>query len=136
MGLTEIEQLPAAYAAAVGAKDVDAFAALYAEDVRVFDLWESWSVEGLAAWRANAVEWFGSLGDERVAVEFDEVRVGEGSVSAFVTYRGLSAAGEELRSMQGRHTWVLERRGAGWQVVHEHSSAPVSFDGKVQFSRT
>jgi uncharacterized protein (TIGR02246 family) len=136
MGVTEIDSLPAAYAAAVGGKDVDAFAALYAEDVRVFDLWGSWSYDGLAAWRNAAEEWFRSLGDERVAVHFAEARVGERSLSAFVTYRGLSAAGEDLRAMVNRLTWVLERRDDEWKIVHEHTSAPAGLeDGKVQLSR-
>ena len=39
----------AAYQAAVLAKDVDAFVALYHEDVCVFDLWGRWSYTGIAA---------------------------------------------------------------------------------------
>lgn len=42
----------------------------YAENVRVFDMWERWAYDGSSAWRDDmAQEWFGSLGDEQVAVE-------------------------------------------------------------------
>lgn len=37
------------YAAAVRAKDVDAFVSLYAKDVRVFDMWGRWSYDGVDA---------------------------------------------------------------------------------------
>jgi hypothetical protein len=43
-----------AYRAAVLAKDVDAFAALYAADIEVYDLWADWTHRGRDAWRAVA----------------------------------------------------------------------------------
>lgn len=128
-----IEQVLQAYPAAVYARDVDAFVALYDDDVRVFDAWGRWSYEGAAAWRGMVTEWFGSLGDERVAVELQEVEtiVGESVavVHAFVTFSGLSAEGEELRAMDNRLTWALRRTpGGDWKVSHEHTSAPADFD--------
>jgi uncharacterized protein (TIGR02246 family) len=129
-----------AYAAAVRAKDVDAFVDLYANDVRTFDLWSEWSYDGKAALRGMVTEWFGSLGTDVVAVEFDEVRTqggnGVGALSAFLTFRGLSAEGEELRSMNNRLTWVLQKdREGGWKIAHEHTSAPAGDEGKVQLRR-
>jgi len=41
-----IEQVLEWCAATVRAKDVDGFVALYANDVRVFDLWRRWSYRG------------------------------------------------------------------------------------------
>jgi uncharacterized protein (TIGR02246 family) len=129
-----------AYAAAVRAKDVDAFVGLYADDVRTFDLWSVWSYDGKAALREMVAEWFGSLGTDVVAVEFDDVRSDTGNdvaaVSAFTTYRGLSADGEELRSMNNRLTWVLRKEADGtWKIAHEHTSAPAGDEGKVQLRR-
>ncbi len=131
----EVALVLQSYARAVGAKDVEAFTALYVEDVRIFDTWGRWCYDGLDEWRGMAEGWFGSLGDERVGVDFAELQVrraGDVAVaSAFTTYRGLSAEGEELRSMTNRLTWVLERRDGAWKVVHEHTSVPVAFeDGK------
>jgi ketosteroid isomerase-like protein len=128
-----IEDVLDAYRAAVSAKDVDAMVALYDEHVRVFDLWGRWSYEGAGAWRAAVSEWFGSTGSDRVAVEFDDVRIVAGDgvavAHAFVTYRASSAEGEELRSMTNRFTWALRAAdGSGWKVVHEHTSAPADLE--------
>lgn len=126
-----IMQVLEGYKAAVFAKDVDAFVALYDTDVQVFDMWGEWSYDGIAAWRAMATEWFGSLGDERVVVTFDQIRTtvaGQMALaSAFITYTGTSAEGQPLRSLQNRMTMALARSGGGWKIVHEHSSAPADF---------
>ena len=136
-----VEQMLDEYAASVRGKDVDRFVGLYADEVRVFDLWGQWSYDGTAAWREMAAKWFGSLGSEQVAVEFDDVQtvVGEdvAVADAFVTYKGLSAEGEKLRAMSNRLTWALRKQPDGtWKVVHEHSSAPADVDsGRVKLQR-
>jgi uncharacterized protein (TIGR02246 family) len=141
MGDGVIAQMLDEYATAVRARDVDRFVALYADDVRVFDMWGHSSYDGAGAWRGMAAEWFGSLGDERVAVEFEDIEtIAGGDIAlahAFVTYKALSADGAELRAMNNRLTWGLKKTSdAGWKVVHEHSSAPTDFDtGKVQLQR-
>jgi uncharacterized protein (TIGR02246 family) len=128
------------YRAAVRAKDVDAFVAIFDDDVRVFDMWGVWSHDGLDSWRRMATDWFGSLGDELVRVDFDDVQATVGDdvavLSAFVTFAGLSAAGEELRSMNNRLTWGLRKANGTWKVVHEHTSAPVDMaTGRVDLAR-
>src|ERR1043165_1934876 len=105
----EVEQMLVAYAAAVRAKDVDAFVGLYADDVRTFDLWSEWSYDGKEALRAMVSEWFGSLeDDEIVSAAFDDVRTQDGAdvgaVSAFTTFAAFSPDGTELRSMNNRLT--------------------------------
>lgn len=121
-----------AYAAAVWAKDADAFMSLYAPEIRAFDPWGIWSYEGSAAWRRMAEEWFGSLGGERVRVEAEDTRIGPGeqlaSLTTFLKYTALADDGRELRSMQNRLTWVLRLEGDGWKIVHEHTSVPVGFE--------
>ena len=137
---TEIEGLLGAYRAAVRAKDVDAFVAIYDDNVRIFDTWE-WSYDGIGAWRAMATEWFGSLGDDQVAVEHSDVEIVAGDriavLSAYTRFAGVSAEGEELRAMDNRLTWALRKADDGaWKVVHEHTSAPGSFEtGKLDLSR-
>lgn len=129
-----------AYKAAVLAKDVDAFVALYDEDVRVFDMWSEWSHNGTRAWREVVMNWFGSLGTERVSVDVSDVQIigahDVAVVHAFVTYRGLSAEGEVLRAMHNRLTLALEQHGGTWRIVHEHTSAPVNSEtSKVMLQR-
>jgi uncharacterized protein (TIGR02246 family) len=128
------------YAAAVRAKDAGAFLALYADDVRTFDLWSVWSYDGKPALREMVEEWFGSLAAaEEVVVEFDAVREVEGGdvagLSAFTKFAAVSPDGTELRSMNNRLTWILRREGDSWKIVHEHTSAPAGDDGKVQLRR-
>lgn len=118
-----------AYAAAVYAKDVDAFVAIYADDVHIFDSWGQWEYSGIDAWRDMATGWFGSLGDERVQVTFADVGSAVGDTAAVghaaVTFTAVSPAGERLRSTTNRMTVGLEKRNGSWTIVHEHTSLPI-----------
>jgi len=136
-----MDEMLAAYAAAVRAKDVDAFVGLYADDVRTFDLWQEWTYDGKDALRGMVAGWFGSLADdEEVAVRFDDVRTQAGdevaAVSAFTTFAAVAPDGTESRSMNNRLTWVLRKEADGnWKIAHEHTSAPAGDEGKVQLQR-
>ena len=137
---TSVQQSLAAYAAAVHAKDVQAFMRLYDPRVRVFDAWGVWSCEGAAAWQATIEAWFSSLGSERVKVSFDDVSIAGNRelaiVSAIVTYAGIDAQGEAVRAMQNRLSWALRTSGHVLRIVHEHTSAPIGFeDGKAILHR-
>ena len=127
----EIRQVFTRYQSAVFGKNVDAFVALYAEDVRIFDLWGRWAYTGTKAWRGMAAGWLGSLGDEQVKVEWEDVQItvtpGLGVAHAFITFKGLSAAGRELRAMRERLTWALRPENGVWKIVHQHTSAPIDF---------
>ena len=130
--MTDIEGLLDAYRTAVKAKDVEGFAALYAPDVRAFDMWARWSYDGIDQWREMARGWFASLDDESVDVAFEDVQIVAGEdlalLSATVTFSGISAAGRRVRVMQNRLTWGLRASGGRWQVVHEHTSSPLDFE--------
>jgi ketosteroid isomerase-like protein len=128
------ESILARYAAAVFAKDVDGLLALYSADVRIFDTWNVWCYEGAAAWRPVIEEWFGSLGDETVRVSFEDTRTYDRGalavVCAIARCAGISASGEELRWLQNRVTFLLDRTDDGWTILHEHSSSPANFSSK------
>ena len=136
-----MEEMLEAYAAAVGAKDVDAFVDLYEDDIRTFDLWSVWAYDGKPEFREMVREWFVSLPDvEVVEVSFDEVRTQSGAdvggLSAYTTFRAVTPDGKELRSMNNRLTWVLRRNADGvWKIAHEHTSAPAGEGGNVQLQR-
>jgi uncharacterized protein (TIGR02246 family) len=128
-----IQELLDDYEAAVAAKDVDAFVALYDNDVRVFDAFGSWSHDGAGEWRRTVAEWFGSVGNDRIAVEFHEVDtiigVGVAAAHAIVTFKGLTPDGEELRAIHNRLTWTLRQTQEGaWRIVHEHTSVPIDVE--------
>ena len=136
----EAQRVIGSYAAAVLARDVDAFMRLYHPAVRVFDAWGVWLYEGAPAWRIAVEGWFASLGSERVKVSFSEVQSAADHtvavVSAIVTYAAESAQGDPLRSMQNRITWVLRESGHVFRIAHEHTSAPVGFeDSKAILTR-
>ena len=120
------------YAAAVLAKDVDAFASLYHRDVHVFDMWGRWSLRGLDAWREMARAWFASLGDESVAVAFDaieETAVGDLAFGhATARFTAHAPDGSVLRWLENRFSVAMRREDGAWTVVHEHTSAPIAHD--------
>ena len=128
----DIARLLSTYESAVLKKDVQTFMRLYDPNVRVCDTWGIWVYEGFEAWQRAVESWFTSLGAERVKVSFEDVQTWVSkeisSVNAVVTYAGLSATGEPLRSMQNRLTWVLRTSGHVARIVHEHTSAPVGFE--------
>jgi len=120
------------YAASAHAKDAHAFVAIYTDDVHVFDMWNQWELRGIEAWRAMAEGWFGSLGNERVAVNFSDV---VSSVSAelalghaTVTYTAESADGKVLRSLDNRMTVAMRRENGMWKIFHEHTSGPIAHE--------
>jgi ketosteroid isomerase-like protein len=123
-----------AYKAAVYEKNVDAFIDLYSKNVWVFDAWSAWSYDSLESWRKMVDEWFVSLGNERVKVNFEEVRAIDEQeltiVTSIVTYAGYSAEGEKLHALQNRLTWTLKSEGNAVRIVHEHTSVPVGFNDK------
>jgi uncharacterized protein (TIGR02246 family) len=135
-----IARVLGAYQSAVLAKDVEAFCALYDDDVHVFDMWGSWSCRGLPAWRAMAADWFGSLGAERVKVDVADLEVhGNGDFAAahaFLRFTAVSPEGQVLRALDNRVSLALQRQAGAWKIVHEHTSAPVDFGtGKVVLRR-
>lgn len=124
----------AAYQAAVLAKDVEAFVAIYAADARIFELWARWEHD-IASWREMAQGWFAFLGEQRSVVEAHDVQVQVAGdmalLTASLTYRAVDAGGQTLRSLDNRLSWVLRERGGRWLVVHEHTSVPLAHeDGK------
>jgi ketosteroid isomerase-like protein len=127
-----VDKLLEKYKSAVYARDVAAFMRLYDPKVRVFDAWGIWSYEGAAPWRIAVEGWFAAHAGERLKVSFEDVRCSGNSevaiVSAVVTYCGVSAQGELLRSMQNRISWGLRTSGHVLRIVHEHTSVPVGYE--------
>lgn len=128
---TPIAEVLRAYADCVLRKDATGFAALYHDDVQVFDAWDTWRLHGRAAMHGMASAWFGSVGDGRVLVTFAGVHAHAGSdvaaLSALVTYTAVAADGSVVGSRPNRMSMVLRRTSDGWRVVHEHTSVPVGF---------
>ena len=131
---SEIERIIETYSAAVLARDIDAFLALYADDVVVYDAWDQWAYRGKREWSAAVGAWLSSDVSSELHAGFDEVMIsGHGSVAAAsgrVCYRAVGRHGSELRSIENRITWLLRRTADGWRIHHEHTSVPVDFQTK------
>ena len=117
------------YAEAAFKKDEAALLAIYDKDVLTFDMWEHWSLQGIDAMRTLVRGWFASTGEDRDRVSFELIRTVEGAdlamAEAIVTYAAVNSAGEVLRSMQNRLTWVAAPKNGQWLIIHQHTSSPI-----------
>jgi uncharacterized protein (TIGR02246 family) len=120
------------YKTAVWNKNVDGLISLYTQDVCVFDLWGEWVYQGRSNLRNMVTGWFSGLGEERDAVEFNEIKIlfsGELAVAhAFVRFAAISSEGNELRALDNRLTWTLNLIDGEWKISHQHTSAPIDFN--------
>jgi uncharacterized protein (TIGR02246 family) len=130
--MTGIESLLEIYKNAVFQKDVEAYTSIFDEKVRVFDMWEKWSCDGLDAWQEIAKGWFASLGTDRDVVTFDNIQIQAtdelATATAFARFTAVSEKGEELRYLENRLTWVARKKDGIWKIIHQHTSGPVDFE--------
>lgn len=127
--MNEIEDLLSTYKVAVFEKDVEAYASIFDEHVRVFDMWGKWSCDRLEDWRQMAKDWFAALGTDKDRVDFESVNIEVGEllamVTAFVRFTAVSDEGQELRYLQNRLTWVIRKHNNVWKIIHQHTSCPI-----------
>ena len=126
-----IIQILSLYSQAIYDKDLEAYLNLYAEDAKIFDLWgPEWAHHDSESWRASTEEWFNSLKDERVEVDFEELQVEQtfqmGFLSGIVKYSAISPKGKVLRWLENRFTCIVEPRGDSWRITHQHTSGPIN----------
>lgn len=141
MSENSVLQVLNSYKKAVYEKNVEDFVALYDQDIHVFDMWGQWSHHGLAVWRKMAEEWFGSLGVERVAVDFEDIKIKTSDklayASAFAKFAAVANDGQVIRYLQNRLTCVLELKNGQWKIIHEHTSGPINHETlKVSLKRS
>ena len=129
---TEIESLFKTYKDAVFEKDIETFSSLFDENVRVFDMWQQWTYEGLAAWMGMVKDWFSSLATNRDVITYEDIQIqtsGEMAVAtAIVRFTAVSETGEDLRYLEERLTWGIVKKSGSWKIVHQHTSGPVDFN--------
>ena len=138
--MASFETLFEKYKKAVFDKDLKAYTAIFGEDVRVFDMWQQWSYDGLVLWTEMAKGWFDNLGENRDKVDFSEVQINETAelavATAIVRFTAVTAQNEELRFLENRLTWVAKKTGEEWKIIHQHTSGPIDFETmKVKLKR-
>jgi ketosteroid isomerase-like protein len=130
--MTDFASLFDIYKQAVFQKDLEAFVSIFDEKVRVFDMWQRWTYDGLPAWREMAAGWFTSMGTDRDVVTFEDIQIEETGdlafASALVRFTAVSAEGKELRYLENRLTWVARKKVGVWKIIHEHTSGPIDFE--------
>ncbi len=129
----EIEDFFKIYQNAAWHKDTTAMINLYHEQALIFDMWDQGYTSNPSEWRKMITDWLGSLGEEKVKVEFEMVKIHQsgnvGFASALILFRAISSEGAVLRSMKNRITLGFSKFEDGWKVIHQHTSAPISSDG-------
>lgn len=135
--MENIEDFFTVYKQSAWEKDIESMLGLYADDVVIFDLWEVGYQKGKSAWSLVLNEWLGSLGEEKVHVEFEMVSIQKnetvGFGSAIISYQAIGIDDVVIRSMKNRITLGFIREEDRWKVVHQHTSAPINEDLQATF---
>ncbi|MFZ1786749.1 MAG: nuclear transport factor 2 family protein [Saprospiraceae bacterium] len=128
-----IEDFFEIYKQSAWSKDSAAMINLYDDNVIVFDMWDQGFMLGLPDLKNVIVDWLGSLGEEKVKVDFEMVKINQsgnvGFASALIGFQAIASDGAVLRSMKNRITIGFSKLEDGWKVIHQHTSAPISSDG-------
>lgn len=131
--MLEIKEFFEIYKNAAWEKDSTAMINLYDGDAIIFDMWNQGYIADAFTWADGIRNWLGSLGDEKVRVEFEMVTIhhsgNTGFASALIQFQALSADGTVLRSMKNRISLGFSKNNEEWKVIHQHTSAPISSDG-------
>lgn len=117
-----------AYRNAVVTRDVDAFLAIYDDDVRLFDAWNRFDEFGVDIWRGMIEDWFGSHPDDEFELRFDDVHAVVGEDVAIVNgilVFAIVVDGTSAHQQVHRYTAGIQKKGDTWKIVHEHTSMPV-----------
>lgn len=129
----EIEDFFKIYQKSAWDKDTTSMINLYDEHALIFDMWDQGYISNPSEWRKIIIDWLGSLGEEKVKVEFEMVKIHQsgnvGFASALIQFQAISGEGAVLRGMKNRISLGFSKFEEGWKVIHQHTSAPVSSDG-------
>ena len=105
---------------------------LYSMDVVIFDMWGKGFYRGIDDTRKNIIEWFDTLGTDKVEVRFEDIHIKEDNEIAFgygfIKFAGISKEGVVLRSMKNRITLAFSKTDNQWKVYHQHISLPINAD--------
>lgn len=131
----EIVEFFKAYQDAAWRKDANMMIHLYDKNALIFDMWDQAFIADSIEWSNTIVDWLGTLGEEKVKVEFEMVQTHQsgnvGFATALIQFQAISSNGTVIRSMKNRITLGFSKFEAGWKIIHQHTSAPISSDGLV-----
>jgi len=121
-------QILDAYRNAVVTRDVEAFMAIYDDDVLLFDAWTRFDEFGVDVWRGMINDWFSSHPGDEFELRFDDVHtvVGEDvAIAQGILSFTIIVDGVPSHQQVHRYTAGIQKKGDTWKIVHEHTSMPV-----------
>jgi ketosteroid isomerase-like protein len=128
--MKQLQEYFTIYVQAAWDKDIESMIRLYDHNVVIYDMWTNGYQTGLTEWSGVIKTWLSSLGEERVKVTFEMIKIHEsgdiGFASALITYQAMSADNAILRSMKNRVTIGFHKEKDMWKVIHQHTSAPIN----------
>ena len=128
--MKEIEDFFEDYKNAVWQKDATMLLKLYDNEVVSFDMWDIGYYKTLNEWTPEIENWLSSLGEEKVKVDFEMIKVFKSDINGFasglIKFQAINTQGAVLRKMKNRITVGFSRFEGGWKVIHQHVSAPVT----------
>ena len=71
----EIEDFFKQYQNAAWHKDSTSMLNLYDKQAVIFDMWDQGLISNSSEWNKVITDWLGSLGDEKVKVEFEGIKI-------------------------------------------------------------
>ena len=132
-GFKEIGNFFDIYKNSAWEKDAKAMADLYSDEAILFDMWDDGYISDASKWAAVIENWLGSLGDEKVKVDFEMINIHQsgdvGFANALIQFQAIAKDDSVLRTMKNRITIGCAKFGDSWKVMHQHTSAPVSSNG-------
>ena len=127
-----ITKLKQRYTDAVSARNAKALVQLYDPKARIFDTWGVWEYTATDSWQLAIEGWLSSRPGDKLRVSFNDCVVWGGmelaTMTAIVTYAGISPDGTESQSMQNRLSWTVKTIGHNLRIIHEHTSVPIGFE--------
>jgi ketosteroid isomerase-like protein len=128
--MKKIEDFFIEYQNAVWQKNAAALLKLYDNSVVQFDMWDKGYYATLQEWAPEIENWLDTLGEEKVKVDFEMIKILKseniGFASGLIKFQAISADGIVLRSMKNRITVGFSKTKDEWKAVHQHLSAPVT----------
>jgi ketosteroid isomerase-like protein len=128
--MNEIEDFFENYKNAVWQKNATMLLKLYDTKVVSFDMWDIGHYKTRNDWAPSIESWLSSLGEEKVKVDFEMIKIFKsetnGFASGLIEFQAIDTQEKVLRKMKNRITVGFSKFKNGWKVVHQHISAPIS----------
>lgn len=126
--MERLEEVLKKYRKACLNKDVNLMLSLYSDDVFIYDAFDKWSINGKEELKSMIEDWFNSLLDESLDVEFSNIKIIEDEKIAYIHFDakfiGINRSNEKYKSISNRFTLCLCYENM-WKIVHQHASMPI-----------